>query len=163
VLSVSADERVALRGVSNGYGGRSLSATRLFPCEYAVGSFCRPAPGRRTLTAQGHPRAIYQRAIERGNLLVAETTLRELGRVSLVEALQLTALIAVKDPRRHARVSARWLARYLEHRDEATIDEVAHVVGALVALGGVGHGAAYTALLDMAEGASSGRQARGVA
>jgi hypothetical protein len=45
-----------------------------------------------------------QPGIERGNLLVAETTLRETGRVTLVEALQLTALIAVKDPRRHARV-----------------------------------------------------------
>jgi hypothetical protein len=41
---------------------------------------------------------------------MAENTLREIGRVTLVEALQLTALIAVKDPRRHARVSARWLA-----------------------------------------------------
>lgn len=32
--------------------------------------------------------------------------LREIGRVTLVEALQLTALIVVKDPRQHARVSA---------------------------------------------------------
>jgi hypothetical protein len=30
------------------------------------------------LTAQGHPRAIFKRAIERGNLLVAEVTAREL-------------------------------------------------------------------------------------
>ena len=28
------------------------------------------------MTAQGHPRAIFERAIEHGNLLVAETTLR---------------------------------------------------------------------------------------
>ncbi len=106
------------------------------------------------MTAQGHPRAIYQRAIEGGNLLVAETTLREIGRVTLIEALQLTALIAVKEPRRHARVSARWLARYLETHESATIDEVAHVVGALVALGGDGHRTAYAALLDLAETAS---------
>jgi hypothetical protein len=80
-----------------------------------------------SLSAQGHPRAIYQRAIERGNLLVAETTLREIGRVTLTDALQLTALIAVKDPRRHARVSARWLARWLEERDQATNDEAGFV------------------------------------
>jgi hypothetical protein len=82
-------------------------------------------PGEACTTAQGHPRAIFQRAIECGNLLVAQNTLREIGRVTLVEALQLTALIAVKDPRRHARVSARWLARSLEERDQATIDEAA--------------------------------------
>jgi hypothetical protein len=39
------------------------------------------------LTAQGHPRATYQRAIERGNLLVAETILREIGRPTLGELL----------------------------------------------------------------------------
>jgi hypothetical protein len=75
------------------------------------------------VTAQGHPRATFYRAIERGQLAVAETTLREMGRITLIEALQLTALIAVKDPRRHARVSARWLARYLAANQGATIDE----------------------------------------
>ncbi len=34
-------------------------------------------------------------------------------------------LIARKDPRRHPRVAARWLLRYLEECDEATIDEAA--------------------------------------
>ena len=120
-------------------------------------------PGKAGLTAQGHPRATFQRAIERGNLLIAETVLREIGRVSLVEALQLTALIAVKDPRRHARVSARWLARYLETHEAATIDECAHAVGALVALGGNGHDAAYSALLDMADRATRRSVSHGVA
>jgi hypothetical protein len=68
------------------------------------------------LTAQGHPRAIFTRAIERGNLLVAETTLRELGRRTLGELLELVILVAEKEPRRHARVSAGWLLRYLEVR-----------------------------------------------
>jgi hypothetical protein len=31
------------------------------------------------LTAQRHPRAIFKRAIERGNVLVAEATAREIG------------------------------------------------------------------------------------
>ena len=115
------------------------------------------------MTAQGHPRAIFNRSIERGNLLIAETTLREIGRVTLVEALQLTALIAVKDPRRHARVSARWLVRYLETHEAATIDEVAHVVGVLIALAGNGHDAAYAALLDMADRASRRSVSHGVA
>jgi hypothetical protein len=60
-----------------------------------------------------------------GNLLVAEATARELPRLSLADALDLTLLIAEKDPRRHPRVSARWLFRYLEERPEATITEAA--------------------------------------
>ena len=47
------------------------------------------------MTAQGHPRVIFQRAIERGNLTVAEATLRaEIPRPTLVDLLELTALIA---------------------------------------------------------------------
>jgi hypothetical protein len=37
-----------------------------------------------------HPQAVFRRALERGNLLVAETTLREVGRPTLEELL-LTA------------------------------------------------------------------------
>jgi hypothetical protein len=41
-------------------------------------------------------------------------TAREIGRVTIAEALELTALVARKTPRRHPRVAARWLQRYLE-------------------------------------------------
>jgi hypothetical protein len=54
------------------------------------------------LTAQGHPRRIFQSAIERGNLLLAEAA-RELGRISLDESLALTVLVAEKDPERRSR------------------------------------------------------------
>jgi hypothetical protein len=46
---------------------------------------------------------------------------KELPRISL-DALELTLLIARKDPRRHPRVAARWLLRYLEEHSEATIE-----------------------------------------
>jgi hypothetical protein len=46
------------------------------------------------LTAQGSPRSIFQRAIEHGNVTVAEATARELGRITLAESLALTALVA---------------------------------------------------------------------
>jgi hypothetical protein len=47
------------------------------------------------MTAQGHPRTIFQRAIERGNLTVAEVTLRtEIPRPTLVDLLDLSALIS---------------------------------------------------------------------
>jgi hypothetical protein len=38
------------------------------------------------VTAQGHPRRIFQTAIERGNLVLAEATAREFGRISLDES-----------------------------------------------------------------------------
>ncbi len=115
------------------------------------------------MTAQGHPRATYQRAIERGNLLVAETILRELGRPTLLELLELVALIAFKAPERHSRVSARWLLRWLEQHDQATIEDAALATACLLALGGQRHQSALATLRDMAETASSGRDSRGVA
>jgi hypothetical protein len=129
----------------------------------SVESSCRPAPERHDLTAQGHPRAIFHRAIERGNLAVAETTLRELARPTLAELLELTILIAVREPRRHARVSARWLLRYLEVRDQATIDDAALVTACLVALGGDRQFEAATALRAMARTATVHRGPQGVA
>jgi hypothetical protein len=115
------------------------------------------------LTAQGHPRASFNRAIERGNLLIAETTLRELGRPTLGELLELTILIAFKDPRRYPRVAPRWLVRYLEAHADATIDDASFAVACLEALAGPNNLYAATALRDMAKRGSSGRRARGVA
>jgi hypothetical protein len=45
---------------------------------------------------------------------VAEATAKEIGRLSLREALDLTILIARKEPRRHPRVAARRLRPYLD-------------------------------------------------
>jgi hypothetical protein len=108
-------------------------------------------------------KAIFNRAIEHGSLAIAETTLRELGRPSLSELLELTLLIAAKDPRRYPRVSTRWLIRYLEHYTQATIDDAAFAVACLEAVAGPSNEHAVTALSDMAEKASSGRRPRGVA
>jgi hypothetical protein len=65
-------------------------------------------------TSQGHPRTIFRRALERGNLVLAEVTAREIGRVTIAEALELTALVARKPPHRYGRFAARWLCLYLE-------------------------------------------------
>jgi hypothetical protein len=110
------------------------------------------------LTAQGPPRAIFNRAIERRSLAIAETTLRELGRPTLCELLELTLLIAEKDPRRYPRVSARWLIRYLEHHAEATIDDAAFAVACLEAVAGPANEHAVSALRGLAVKATSGRR-----
>lgn len=103
------------------------------------------------MTAQGHPRATFDRAIQRGNLLIAETILRtEIPHPTLGDLLELAALIAMKDPRRHPRVAARWLARYLEAFDQATIEDAVFATSALQALGGRHHVAALATLKDLA-------------
>jgi hypothetical protein len=63
------------------------------------------------VTAQGHPRAIFTRAIERGNLVVAEATAREIGRLTLEEALSLVLLYAAHDPIKYERAALRWFSR----------------------------------------------------
>lgn len=115
-------------------------------------------PGKASgLTATGHPRAIFQRAIERQNLVVAEVTAREMGRVTLEEALWLTALVALRDPRRRSRFAVRWLARFLAECD-ATIEEVSLAASALSTFGGPGHDDAGIALVAMVRRASGRRR-----
>lgn len=107
------------------------------------------------MTAQGHPRSTFQRAIERGNLLVAETILRsEIPRPSISDLLELTALIALKDARRRQRVTVRWLVRYLEVLDQPTIEDAAVAVAALNALGGRYHDPALMTLRAIVERAN---------
>jgi hypothetical protein len=68
---------------------------------------------------------------------VVEATAKELPLVNLTDALELTMLIARKDPRRHPRVAARWAAalpRGIRRRDEAAM-----VAAWLAALSGDRH------------------------
>jgi hypothetical protein len=44
-------------------------------------------PGEARLTSQGHPRTAFRRALEHGNLLLAEATARDIGHVDQREAL----------------------------------------------------------------------------
>jgi hypothetical protein len=88
-----------------------------------------------TSTSQG-PRTVFKRALERGNLPVAEATAKEIGRISLAEALELTALVAEKTPERHGRFAARWLSCYLDELEPETLEEVGFVLGCLAALAG---------------------------
>ena len=48
---------------------------------------------------------------------------KDLPQLSLLDALELTVLVARKDPGRHPRVAARWLLRYLEEDPHAMIEE----------------------------------------
>ena len=99
------------------------------------------------MTSQGSARTVFRRALEHGNLLMAEMTAREIGVVGLDEALELTALMAVKgDWVRSRRAAARWLQRYIAETPGATIDDAVFLAGCLAVLGGRTHGEALTAL-----------------
>ena len=134
-------------------GSRRLvdSASRLGPGEEER----RPHPGIHWRSS-GEPSSA-------GNLTVAEAVSKELPPLDLTDALELTILIARKDPRRRPRVAARWLLRYLEGCDEVTIDEAAMVASCLAALAGDRYRDAALALRAVAERATSRRRTRGVA
>jgi hypothetical protein len=115
------------------------------------------------LTAQGQSRSIFKRAIENGNVVVAEMTARELGRITLEEALALTVLVVQKDPGRRSRYAVRWLLRLLQEDENLTIEDAGLAASALAALGGRGHAEALATLLAMAERATRQRNDRRVA
>jgi hypothetical protein len=52
------------------------------------------------VSSKGSPHSRFTRAIERRNLLEAEASARELGGLSLADALSLLRVIAAKDPAR---------------------------------------------------------------
>ena len=67
--------------------------------------------------------------------MLVEVTVREIARVTIAEALELTALVARKQPERYGRFAARWLCLYLEEHERATLDDVAGLVSNLRSLG----------------------------
>ena len=136
-----------------------MEALRRSPSGFRLEKPSRPRGGGAS-TSQGRPYAIFRRALEHGNLAVAEEVAKELPPLDLTDALELTILIARKDPRRHPRVGARWLLRYLEEVDEATIDEAAMVASCLAALAGDRYQDAARTLRAVAERASSRRRTR---
>jgi hypothetical protein len=63
---------------------------------------------------------IFKRAIERGNVVMAEATAREIG-LSLEEALQLVLLYAAYEPAKLERAALRWFSRYLDEGKDVTL------------------------------------------
>ncbi len=85
------------------------------------------------MAAQGNPRVIFKRAVERKSLMLAMATAREIGVVSLDEALSLVSLVAELRPDRLDAYARRWLARLATERT-LTLAELDLAVSALRAL-----------------------------
>jgi hypothetical protein len=81
-----------------------------------------------------------------GNVVAAELAAREMRGLSLTDALDFTALVALRNRERSRRMAARWLQRWLDDTPGATIDDAVMVAGCLAALGGPRHEAAVLSL-----------------
>jgi hypothetical protein len=66
------------------------------------------------VTAQGHPRTRFKRAIEGRWLFHAEVAAREMDRLTLAEALELVLLYAEVEGAKFERAAVRWFSRYLD-------------------------------------------------
>ena len=86
------------------------------------------------MTAQGHPLSRFRRAVDRGNLLEAEASAREFGRLDLADALELLSLIAEREPDRYERAAVRWHGRLELERPGLTLAQAQLALAALTAL-----------------------------
>src|SRR6059058_1401664 len=68
------------------------------------------------MTSQGSAHGRFQRAIQRRHLFAAEIAAREMGSISLDEALDLVCLVAEAAPARLDGFARRWVARLADER-----------------------------------------------
>jgi hypothetical protein len=68
------------------------------------------------VTSRGHPYAEFKRALDRGNLWIAEAVAREMPQVSLEDALKLVHLYEEEESPKFERAAMKWLRRYLDER-----------------------------------------------
>jgi hypothetical protein len=85
------------------------------------------------LTAQGSALSRYRRALERRHILGAEIA-REMGFVTLRDALGLLALYASEGSPKYDRAATRWLARLALETDDLQLGDVQLAAAALQAL-----------------------------
>ena len=88
------------------------------------------------MTSQGHPYAIFRRALERGNLAVAWAAAAELQVVSLADALALCLLVREREPAKFPRLALRWHGRFCTEMKDIGLDEARLVLELLTAIGG---------------------------
>ncbi len=104
------------------------------------------------MTSQGHPYAIFRRALERGNLAVAWAAAAELQVVSLADALALCLLVREREPAKFPRPALRWHARFCTEMKDVGLDEARLVLELLAALGGPRPRPASNALRELLAG-----------
>ncbi|MEZ5101958.1 MAG: hypothetical protein R3C15_19590 [Thermoleophilia bacterium] len=87
------------------------------------------------MTSQGSAYGRFQRALEKGNPLLAWTAAQEVGELTLPDALKLVVAVR-EDPKLYDRASTRWHARWELANPDVAVPESSFVLGALAALPG---------------------------
>lgn len=101
------------------------------------------------MTSEGHPYAIFRRALDRRNAPAAWAAAAELSRISLEDALALCLITAERQPAKFERAASRWIARYLEEEPRVELEELRLTTELLVSLRGPHAGAAARALHEL--------------
>jgi hypothetical protein len=86
------------------------------------------------VTSQGSLHGQFQRAVDRGQVLLAVTSAQELGRLSLSDSLALLLLFAEKDRDRFERAAPRWHARLVLAVGDLSLREADATLGAVALL-----------------------------
>jgi hypothetical protein len=76
----------------------------------------------------------FRRALDRGNVTEALSAASELQFVALAEALELTLLLADKEPAKYDRAAIRWHVRFLEETKNVDLREGLAVLALLAAI-----------------------------
>jgi hypothetical protein len=76
----------------------------------------------------------FRRALDRENVTEALSAASELQFVGLADALELTLLLADKEPERYERAAARWHVRFLQEVPNVDLRENMAVLALLCAL-----------------------------
>ncbi len=83
------------------------------------------------MTSQGTTHGRFTRAIKMRNVRNADDAARELGQLSLEDALQLVYLYGEKGERKYEKAALKWLGRFLEEA-EPSLETVAAMSARLV-------------------------------
>jgi hypothetical protein len=86
-----------------------------------------------TMTSQGTAHGRFRRAIQRRHIPQAEMAAREIGQLSLIDALALVVCYARTGHPKFDQAAVRWLSRLAEERD-TSLRDVRIAAGALEAL-----------------------------
>jgi hypothetical protein len=108
------------------------------------------------MASQGHPHAVFRRALQRRDLAAVRAAAAELPAVPLGDAFEIVCLILAHEPERFERAAIKWLGRLLAERPPTALREVERVVAYPAALPDPRRGGAALEALSALAGRRTG-------
>jgi hypothetical protein len=84
-----------------------------------------------SLTSQGSRYGRFRKALAVRSVMQAEAAARELGRLSLLDAIDFTVLLAAEHSDRYPRAARRLFVRLVTEREALTLDEAELAIACL--------------------------------